>query len=284
MKVSLEGEIWVEIDGEMRSLEGVIQGCPLAMAMFAVALQPHLRWADLQLQQYGGVARAGADEIYLVGPAEQTLALAEEFAARVRPVQGSGLGLDVQRRKSEYYCPTAGTTAAARRWIAAHPDPDRRPTDKDPVVSGTTCYGVPIGDRGFVRRALSVKATQVAAAIEETMEVLGDERQALWHVIRLSSACKFDYWLQLNYPTDVVAAAQVVDAALWPAMESCLGFAVPQERCVPSRRVRLPVIHRGLGLREQGDIAPMAFLGGLEQALPHFGGLPLDPPPLKVLP
>ena len=29
---------------------------------------------------------------------------------------------------------------------------------------------------------------------------------------------------------------------------------------------------RGLGLREQGDIAPMAFLGGLEQALPHFGG------------
>ena len=82
--ISLEGEIWVEIDGEMRSLEGVIQGCPLAMAMFAVALQPHLRWADLQLQQYGGVARAGADDIYLVGPAEQTLALAEEFAARMR--------------------------------------------------------------------------------------------------------------------------------------------------------------------------------------------------------
>ena len=48
---------------------------------------------------------------------------------------------------------------------------------------------------------------------------------------------------------------------------------------MPSRRrsfqqwlVRMPVRHGGMGLACQEDLAPLAFIGSLEQALPYFGG------------
>ena len=36
--------------------------------------------------------------------------------------------------------------------------------------------------------------------------------------------------------------------------------------------IRQPVKMGGLGLRNQIELSPAAFIGGLEQALPHFTG------------
>jgi hypothetical protein len=35
---------------------------------------------------------------------------------------------------------------------------------------------------------------------------------------------------------------------------------------------KMPIRLGGLGLRCQADISPLAYIGALEQALPHFGG------------
>ena len=53
-------------------------------------------------------------------------------------------------------------------------------------------------------------------------------------------------------------------------MEQCLGVQVPRGDNLLRLRVRQPVHFKGLGLRSHAEMAPMALMGALEQALPHF--------------
>merc|ERR1712074_112083 len=45
----------------------------------------------------------------------------------------------------------------------------------------------------------------------------------------------------------------------------------------------MPVRMGGMGLISQADLSPIAFIGGLEQALPYFGGESGVCPPLQHL-
>ena len=66
----LDGEVWIDTASGLlvTSAEGLVQGCPFSSAVFAVALQPHLVALDAKLEAAGGAARAGADDVYAVGP------------------------------------------------------------------------------------------------------------------------------------------------------------------------------------------------------------------------
>ena len=105
--------MWKEGDPPVTSSEGVVQGCPKSSAIFAVAYQQELRELDAVLQAVGGAARAGADDVYAMGPAEATLEAVKQFKVKLR----ARLGLEAQNTKSEVYAPTRDAEAAVRSWL-----------------------------------------------------------------------------------------------------------------------------------------------------------------------
>ena len=154
---------------------------------------------------------------------------------------------------------------------------------------GFICYGVPIGTDKYVHHMMNKKVDEVAQGAKKCWEVLGEEKQSLWTVLRLSLSQQLDYWLQLSYPTHIKAAAEKMDQILWGVLEVAASSSIPRAEegksweCVVAvpglhRRtfqdwvVRQPIKLGGLGLRSQADLSPAAFVGALEQTLPSFIG------------
>ena len=123
------------------------------------------------------------------------------------------------------------------------------------------------------------------------MKLLETEKQTLWAVLRSSLCQQLDYWLQLCYPSDVLAAAERMDNILWQALQVATGSRIPRVgegsdwECIPSVPVeslrdrsfqewvvRQPIRFGGLGVRGQRETVPAAFIGALEQTLPAFTG------------
>jgi len=207
----LDGEVWVNEDGEeQQSEEGVTQGCPLSMGVYAVASLKELMEADAELKLVGGQARAGADDCYIQGPPAAAMAACKRYAQRVK----ERLGLDVAVTKCEVYCPDAELQAEVEAWVRDQHEDDPwafRPK----VVSGVECYGVPIGDESFVTEKLKAKVEAVALAATTAIRYLRDRStQSLWQVLKLSTNVRFDYWLQLAYPSDVLGPAKAIDKVL----------------------------------------------------------------------
>ena len=104
--------------------------------------------------------------------------------------------------------------------------------------------------------------------------------------MRLSIIQQFDYWLQLVHPTQIRKAAERVNKLIVEVLENIWGIPVPQSereldyspifnvgiRSLQSIIQTLPVKLGGLGLRDQIKLSPAAYVAGLEQALPFFGG------------
>ena len=82
-----------------------------------------------------------------------------------------------------------------------------------------------------------------------------------------------------------------MDIILWQMLEAVVGSHLPRqqeglgfEHCldIPIQNLtgksfltwvaKMPIRLGGLGLRCQADISPLAYIGALEQSLPHFGG------------
>ena len=156
---------------------------------------------------------------------------------------------------------------------------------------GYLCYGVPIGTDKYVEHMLEEKMIDVTKSAKNSIEVLGDERQSLWTVVRLSLSQQLDYWLQLCYPSNVQAAAMKMDSIMWKTLEVTADSSIPRMQSdehpegvtlisipgVPEHSyqdwvVRQPVRLGGFGLRCQKDLSPAAFIGAAEQVLPSFVG------------
>ena len=156
---------------------------------------------------------------------------------------------------------------------------------------GLLVYGVPVGSDVYVAHMLDQKVQELASKAEKLCGILEGESQALWSCLRLSLQQQFDYWLTLVHPSQVQAAAGRVDKVLRGVLEQVAGFKIPQSEdglcytCPMTAGVEglhgvsfqsvltgLPVKSGGLGLRSQVQLSPAAWIGGLEQALPYFGG------------
>ena len=156
---------------------------------------------------------------------------------------------------------------------------------------GFLCYGIPVGTPAYVRHQLSIKVQEVAREVEQIVKVLDQEGQSIWTIARSSTAMKLDYALPLCYPTDMEVAAKEMDNLLWLMLEKSAGFSIPrvdegrgleccpnppvgrwQGRSYQELMVRTPVRLGGMGLRSSVETSVAAFIGGVEQALPHFIG------------
>ena len=139
---------------------------------------------------------------------------------------------------------------------------------------------------------MNTKVDEIASCAAKACEVLGQERQALWTTLRLSIQQKLDYWLMLVHPSLMQAAAARMDSVMWGVLEKVVGAHIPRqeeglgyEHCLnmPVSNLRgnscqswvaqMPIRLGGLGLRCQADLAPIAYIGALEQSLPYFGGV-----------
>ena len=134
---------------------------------------------------------------------------------------------------------------------------------------------------------------------KKACDVLEGEAQTLWTILRLSIMQQFDYWLQLVHPTQIERAATRVNRVVLEVMEKMTGVSIPQSdgglsytcpmnmevmglrgKSFQSVLTTLPIKLGGLGLRDQLQLSPAAYVAGLEQALPFFGGEKGICPPL----
>ena len=263
------GRIWGEAQ------EGTVQGDPESTTYCCVAIQPEVIELDKRLAAAGGLARAGCDDVFAVGPPDVVFTAVECFAERVE----RECGLVWQKSKTEVFS-----------WNLVH-----HPQTPDGLIQagvevggvfcpGFLCYGVPVGSDPYVGQMLDIKVSEVEAEAARVCEVMGEERQALWSILRSSLSQKMDYWLQLVHPSQIFLAAERMDRIILGVLKVCGDLNTsPEVRrqdwvCTVQGRTfqdwvtRLPIKLGGLGLRSLVELSPAAYLGGLEQSLPHFVG------------
>ena len=270
------GALWGE------SWEGTTQGDPESGPYFSVAIHKYVRKVNDKLAAEGGCARFGWDDGYLLGPANIVLTALEDFSQEVEEM----CGLVLQRCKTEVFTwdgiLPAGTPPGLVRAgedVEGHWEP------------GMICYGIPIGSDMYVKLKLDEKVAELEGDVQTVCEVLQDEHQSLWTILRSSISQKLDYWLTLVYPSQVQAAAERMDKLQMQVMERLVGMKIPLQgeglgwdcplwlpidgldgRSFQQWVLRQPVKMGGLGLRSYMETSLPAFIGGVEQSLPHFTG------------
>ena len=124
------GKVW----GQAK--EGATQGDPEAGTYFCVAWHSQIRELDGVVSQVGGAARAGMDDLYVVGPAETVFPALERFWQEIEEV----CLLKLERSKTEVFTwsdrlpenTPAGLTVAGCMI-------------NEEFLPGYMCYGIPIG-------------------------------------------------------------------------------------------------------------------------------------------
>ena len=268
------GERWGE------TAEGATQGDPASSFEFNLGLQPSLETLDEECAVGGGSARAGCDDIYAVGLPDVVLPAVGRFKVEVK----QRCGLELEWSKSEVFC-----------WQGDLPPeiPDglklAGEQKQDDFLRGFMCYGVPVGEEQYVKMMLMDKAKEIVEDAAKAVEMLGSHKQSLWSCLRLSICHRFDYWLQLCRPSDILPAATWLDEQLWLILQHAVGFTIPRVGegrdwdivlQVPGREgltyqewlVRQPIKCGGMGMRSLVETSRVAFLGALEIAIPSFTG------------
>ena len=270
------GKVW----GQAR--EGATQGDPEAGTYFCAAWHPQIRELDREIAMVGGAARAGMDDLFVVGPAEIIFPALERFWNEVEQI----CLLKLERSKTEVFT-----------WSDRLPD--NTPAGltvagcmvEEQFLPGFMCYGIPIGSPEYVKHQLSLKVQEVAKEVEEIVRVLEGEGQAIWTIARSSTATKMDYHLSLCYPSDMVEAAMEIDRILLSMVQKATCLAIPMvdqgmgvehcprppvdriaEKSYQNWMMRTPVRLGGMGLRSVAETSIAAFVGGIEQSVPHFVG------------
>ena len=228
------------------------------------------------------MVRAGADDITAIGPAHIVFPAVEEFGREVR----ERCLLVWERTKTEVFNWEGDLPAGTPAGLTLAGE------EVDGVFEhGFIMYGVPVGSDAYCHHKLMEVAKSIVSDGQKTAELLSGERHSLWSALRCSISQRFDYWLQMSYPTVVKPVAKWLDEQLWKILETATGFTIPSGatnatwNCVlpipvigRSNRsfqqwvVRQPVRLGGFGFRSLVDTAGPAFIGALEQSVPFFCG------------
>ena len=262
--------------------EGEEQGDPKAGGDFNVAIQRDVVQLDTQLSVQGGMAKFGQDDGYAVGPPDLVFASVDEFARNVE----QRCGLKLVPSKSELFSRDGTLPPNCLPGVAL-----AGKLVEGQWENGIIVYGVPIGSDSFVKSKMKEKVEEVRRSSLRAVQVLGGEKQALWALLRQSFVQQLDWWLTLVYPSQMLEAAMEMDTILWNVLECCASSSIPRGheglgwecpmtapvaawlgRSYQDFKVRMPARMGGLGLSSMVDLIPAAFVGGVQQSLPHFVG------------
>ena len=158
-------------------------------------------------------------------------------------------------------------------------------------LPGLRVYGVYVGSTDYVRFKLKMEATKICSEIDKVMHLLRNDLQSAWVILSSALVHQLDYTLTLQYPSDSLECAELVDNRIWKALEQLAGQpqiarggeagganCVLDLSSVPSLNGRSfqsllsaqPIKLGGIGIRSLSETRFPAFVGGLEQALPHM--------------
>ena len=273
-----DGEEWGEAE------EGHTQGDPEAGACFCTAIHPHVLALHQALAAHGGLAIFGNDDGYAIGPEEVVFKEVEKFKAAVL----EDCGLTLQLDKTKVYLASREKPSHAPDWMGRAGE-----LVEEEWCPGFLCYGVAIGSPNFVKHKLQEKTDTLCAEVDKVMTLLERDSQAALVLLSTSMSKQLDYVLTLQYSADSLYPAAVLEAKLWAVLEKLAGQPrIPRREeglgveCV----LRLPGIQSledrsyqqlisaqpvklgGLGLRSLQETRLAAFIGGVEQAIPHMLG------------
>ena len=125
---------------------GSAQGDPWSGAAVALGLQTCLEELDAECGQGGGACRAGADDIFALGPAEVVLAAVENLEREIK----ARCSLTLQWSKSKMYCREGNVpeTAPAGLVLAGEQVGEE-------FLRGLMVFGVPVGSDEYVEFKLN---------------------------------------------------------------------------------------------------------------------------------
>ena len=92
---------------------------------------------------------------------------------------------------------------------------------------GFLMYGVPVGSDAYCKDQLMTIAQGIVSDSQKTAELLSGERQSLWSALRCSISQRFDYWMQMSYPSVIKPVAEWLDDQLWKILECATGLSIP---------------------------------------------------------
>ena len=160
---------------------------------------------------------------------------------------------------------------------------------QDHFQPGFLCYGVPIGTDEYVLNMLDSKINELEEEMENMCSTLDSSRQSMWAMLRSSTSQKLDYWLTLVYPSVMRKAAERMDSLVLRVLQKMVGSEIPMDggedewnksinvpigsltgKSFQNWVLRLPIRLGGMGIRSCVETSPAAFIGGIEQSLPHF--------------
>ena len=94
------------------------------------------------------------------------------------------------------------------------------------IVPGLIVYGVPVGTDDYVTIMLDRKVDEIEKNVNQVVEILHQDKQALWTVLRSSIQHQFGYWLMLVHPSLIQVAARRVDTIMVRVLETLLGYRI----------------------------------------------------------
>ena len=71
-----------------------------------------------------------------------------------------------------------------------------------------------VGSPAFIKHHLRERAEELAGQVDKVMHLLREDAQAAWVLLSSALFHQFDYSLSLQYPSDMLEAAQLLDARL----------------------------------------------------------------------
>ena len=290
-QICLNGRRVQREDGtHVLSEEGVVQGDPLSSPLFTNTIQREVQAMNDILQPLGGCATAGADDVFVTGPADEVIDAVERFGRRV----GDNAELHIQLTKTKVLCKNAVKAAEVAEIIEVRrgfdgtvnecPLPGFAPKI---TTEGIECFGIPIGTHNYIEGKLQERITKIKTTIDKATDLLGqNNHHELWTLNRISLQHKFGYWCALVPTLHTCApnaAAATFDSYIrdistiifgpnFAALQEATAPGLPdQPGCnLPNFRYHMRLKDKGLGIISARDTAPAAYLGAATCAIRPF--------------
>ena len=135
----------------------------------AIGFHPSLKQLDRDCSEGGGMARAGHDDVYAMGPEDVVLPAVQRFADEI--LQRCGLRL--QWSKSKVYHAEGRMPANTPAGITVAGE-----VINGQFEPGMDCYGCPIGSDNFVSNMLQCRAKEIVKDAVKSVDLLSGDRQA----------------------------------------------------------------------------------------------------------
>ena len=159
---------------------------------------------------HGGLSLFVMDDGYVGGPPHILFPAILRFEQQIK----EECNLTLQRSKCEVYTQSGDLPEdALPGFIKAGEEVD------GVFLPGFMCVGAPLGSDEYVAHMMRQKVGELREEVEATVDLLAEEKQALWTCLRASLSHKLEYWLGLLYPSQAEEAAREVDQLYREVME-----------------------------------------------------------------